>query len=82
MFFKSVDQSSTKNEIRDQLLWIAHDNGETLSQSKANNLADKFKQGIYDPMLARFLQHSDTTGEIACGFMANPFAPIEQGVAV
>lgn len=65
MFFKSVDQSSTKNEIRDQLLWTAHDNGETLSKSKANNLADKFKKGLYDPMLAKFIQYSDKTGEAA-----------------
>lgn len=65
MFFKSVDQSATKNEIRDALLMIATDNNETLSQSKANNLADKFKKGLYDPMLAKFIQYSDKTGEMA-----------------
>ena len=65
MFLKSVDQAATKNEIRDALLTIATDNGETLSKSKANNLADKFKKGLYDPMLARFIQYSDPTGERA-----------------
>lgn len=65
MFLKSVDQTATKNEIRDALLMIAADNAETLSKSKANNLADKFKKGLYDPMLARFIQYTDPTGERA-----------------
>lgn len=81
MFFKFVVKSATKNEIRDALLWSAGEQGEELSPARADKLANKFKKGEFDPDLARFLQHSDTTGEIACGFMANPFAPIEQGVA-
>ena len=65
MFFKYVDQSATKNEIRDALLWNASENGEDLSRSRANNLADKFKKGQFDPDLARFIQYSDPTGEEA-----------------
>ena len=65
MFFKAFDRSATKNEIRDQLMWTAYDNGETLSKSRADNLADKFKKGKYDPDLARFIQYSDPVGEEA-----------------
>jgi hypothetical protein len=65
VFFKHVDQSATKNEIRDALLWNASENGEELSPSRANNLADKFKKGQFDPDLARYIQHSDPTGETA-----------------
>lgn len=81
MFFKFVDKSATKGEIKEALLWNATEQGAPLSKSRADSLADKFKRGEFDPDLARFLQHTDTTGEIACGFMANPFAPIEHGVA-
>lgn len=73
MFFKFVVKSATKNEIKAALLWNAEQQGADLSKSRADALADKFKRGEFDPDLARFLQHSDTTGEIACGFMANPF---------
>jgi hypothetical protein len=65
VFFKYVDQSATKNEIRDALLSNASENGEELSPSRANNLADKFKKGQFDPDLARYIQHSDPTGETA-----------------
>jgi hypothetical protein len=65
VFFKYVDQSATKNEIRDALLWNASENGGELSQSRANNLADKFKKGQFDPDLARYIQYSDPTGELA-----------------
>jgi hypothetical protein len=65
VFFKYVDQSATKNEIRDALLWNAAENGKELSQSRANNLADKFKKGQFDPDLARFIQYSDPVGEEA-----------------
>lgn len=65
MFFKHVDQSATKNEIKVALLEIAADNGETLSKSKADNLADKFKRGLFDPLLEKFIQYQDPTGEQA-----------------
>lgn len=65
MFFKSVDQSATKADIRDALLEIARENGETLSKAKAHNLATKFKQGAFDPLLIKFIQYSDPTGETA-----------------
>ena len=65
MFFRYVDQSATKNQIRDALLWNASENGEELSRSRANNLADKFKRGQFDPDLARFIQYSDPVGEEA-----------------
>ncbi|MGO3150494.1 hypothetical protein ACTXJX_12695 [Glutamicibacter ardleyensis] len=65
MFFKHVDQSATKKEIKDALLDIAHENGEALSKSKADTLADKFKRGLFDPLLEKFIQYSDPTGEKA-----------------
>ena len=65
MFFKDVDRSATKHDIRDALLMIATENGELLSKSRADALADKFKRGEYDPMLARFIQYSDPVGELA-----------------
>lgn len=65
MFFKFVDRSRPKNEIRDQLIWTAHDNGECLSPARADKLANKFKKGLFDPDLARFIQYSDPTGEEA-----------------
>lgn len=65
MFFKEVDRSAPKGAIKDALLMIAADNGEVLSKSRADMLADKFKRGMFDPMLARFIQYSDPTGETA-----------------
>ena len=65
MFFKDVDRTARKNDIRDALLNIAADNGEDLSKARADKLADKFKRGEFDPMLARFIQYSDPTGEAA-----------------
>lgn len=68
MFFKEVDRSARKNDIRDALLDIARSNGQVLSDARANNLAIKFKKGEFDPMLARFIQYSDPVGEeaVAC----------------
>ena len=60
-----VNPKDTKNKIRDDLMLMAAEQGEPLSKSRANNLADKFKKGLYDPELARVLQHSDPTGETA-----------------
>jgi len=65
VFFKDVDRTARKNDIRDALLTIAADNGEDLSRARADKLADKFKRGEFDPMLARFIQYSDPTGEEA-----------------
>ena len=65
MFFRFVDRASPKNEIRDQLMWTAYDNGETLSKARADKLANKFKRGEFDPDLARYIQYSDPTGEQA-----------------
>jgi len=65
VFFKEVDRTARKNEIRDALLDIARSNGEPLSDARANNLAIKFKKGLFDPDLARFIQYSDPTGETA-----------------
>lgn len=65
VFFKDVDRSATKNEIKSALLDIAATNGEILSKSRADSLADKFKRGEFDPMLARFIQYTDNTGEEA-----------------
>ena len=65
MFFKDVDRSATKNDIKSALLTIAAENGELLSKSRADSLADKFKRGEFDPMLIRFIQYTDNTGEDA-----------------
>ena len=60
-----VDPAATKNEIRDALLDMAAAKDHPLSRSRANNLADKFKKGLFDPELAYVLQHQDPTGEQA-----------------
>jgi len=65
VFFKDVDRTATKSSIKDALLTIAAENGELLSKSRADALADKFKRGEFDPMLAKFIQYSDPTGEQA-----------------
>lgn len=65
MFFKDLDRTATKNDIAATLQWIAYDNGETLSPARADKLANKFKKGIFDPMLAKFIQYSDKVGEEA-----------------
>ena len=65
MFFRYVDRSATKNEIADALKMYATSNGETLSDARADKLANKFKKGQFDPLLARFIQYSDPTGEKA-----------------
>lgn len=65
MYLRYVDRTATKNEIRDSLLLIAHENGEQLSPARADKLANKFKKGLFDPDLAKFIQYSDPTGETA-----------------
>lgn len=60
-----VDPTATKNEIRDHLLVMAAEADHELSKSRANNLADKFKKGMFDPELAYVLGHQDPTGEEA-----------------
>lgn len=61
----NCDRSARKNDIRDWLLILAHDNGEHLSDARADKLANKFKKGLFDPELERVLQYSDPTGEEA-----------------
>lgn len=65
MFFKDVDRTATKNEIAAALKMYAANEGEPLSDARADKLANKFKKGIFDPMLAKFIQYSDPTGEEA-----------------
>ena len=65
MFFRYVDRSATKNDIAAALKNIATANNETLSDARADKLANKFKKGLFDPELARFIQYSDPTGEKA-----------------
>lgn len=40
-----IDRSMTKAEIRDYLLEQARQKGVPMSKSRANNLADKYKNG-------------------------------------
>jgi len=65
VFFRFVDRTATKHEIQSALLDIAATNGEVLSDARALNLAARFKKGLFDPDLARFIQYSDPTGETA-----------------
>lgn len=65
MFFKYVDRAAPKSEIKDALMDIAGQHGEILSKSRADALADKFKRGLFDPDLARFIQYADPVGEEA-----------------
>lgn len=65
MFFKFVDRTATKNDIAAALKLIATENGEKLSDARADKLANKFKRGQFDPDLARFIQYSDPVGEEA-----------------
>ncbi|MGN6406175.1 hypothetical protein [Sinomonas sp.] len=65
MFLKGFDRSATKNELRDALLDMAAERGAELSDAKADKLANKFKQGRFDPDLAYFLDYDDPTGEDA-----------------
>ena len=60
-----VNPKDTKNKIRDDLMLMAAEQGETLSKSRANNLADKFKKGLFDPELQRIINYSDPVGEQA-----------------
>ena len=61
----ACDRTAKKNDIRDWLIILAGDNGETLSKSRADKLANKFKKGLFDPELERVIQYSDPTGETA-----------------
>lgn len=68
MFFDHVghlDRSATKHQVRDELLFLAGEQGSPLSKSKADKLADRFKRGAFDPDLARVIGWSDPTGEEA-----------------
>ena len=65
MFLRYVDRSATKNDIAAALKMYAANEGEALSDARADKLANKFKKGLFDPMLAKFIQYSDPTGETA-----------------
>lgn len=65
MFYKACDRSARKNDIRDWLEYLAEDAGLTVSRSKANRLAQKFKQGVFDPALVPVTMWADPTGETA-----------------
>lgn len=54
-----------KNEIKDYLLEQARLKDHPLSDSRANNLADKYKKGKYDFELDYILHYWDETGETA-----------------
>ena len=75
MFFKDVDRTATKNKIRDALQAIAAENGESLSRSRADKLANNFKKGHYDPDLMRIVHYSDPVGEeaTACADAGQPW---------
>ncbi|WP_394163359.1 hypothetical protein [Galactobacter valiniphilus] len=65
-----ISRSLTKNEIRDEFLRLADEQGRLLSRSRANNMADRYKRGriIHDSIhneLVDLCHHSDPTGERA-----------------
>ncbi|MER2134159.1 MAG: hypothetical protein ABS910_05700 [Arthrobacter sp.] len=65
MFLHHVDRTARKSDIKDALLAMATNEGQYLSDARADKLANKFKKGEFDPILARFIQYSDPTGEKA-----------------
>lgn len=65
MFLMPVDRGATKNEIRDALLDLAANAGQDLSPAKADKLANKFKKGLFDPILKSLLTYTDPTGDTA-----------------
>ena len=65
MFLHHVDRTARKSEIKDALLDLAANEGQHLSEARADKLANKFKRGEFDPILARFIQYADPTGETA-----------------
>lgn len=65
MFLMPVDRSATKNEIRDALLNLAAEAVQDLSPAKADKLANKFKKGLFDPILKSLLTYQDPTGDTA-----------------
>lgn len=64
-----IDRSQTKNQIRDTLLALARMANHPLSKSRANNMADRYKKGEYDPEtldeLRYLLTYQDPVGEKA-----------------
>lgn len=60
-----LDRAQTKNQIRDRLLVEAFWADHQLSKSRADNLANKYKKGLFDPELQRIINYSDPTGETA-----------------
>lgn len=60
-----IDRRQTKNAIRDQLVTLATANGTSLSPSRADKLANKFKRGEFDPAFGSLLVYADPTGERA-----------------
>lgn len=63
-----LNQAATKNENRDQLLANAEEMGVTLSRSRADRLAQRYKQSRLDhlvPELQRVIAYQDPTGETA-----------------
>lgn len=65
MFTMPCDRSATKNEIRDALLDLAAAAGRELSDARADKLANKFKKGLFDPILVSLLTYADPTGDTA-----------------
>lgn len=66
MFESCLDRSMTKNEIRDELLFINEVMGGSLSKSQANNYADKIKKGKANLKdLQNLIGYSDPTGTTA-----------------
>lgn len=65
MFYQRVDRSAPKNTIRDWLMILAADADRVISKAKADKLAQRFKQGTFDPELLPVTEWSDPTGETA-----------------
>lgn len=66
MFLHDCDRTADKAVIRCSLLDMAEAADVPLSKAKADKLADAFKRGKYDPLLASILIYSDPTGDRAC----------------
>ncbi|UEJ83951.1 hypothetical protein Bra3105_06475 [Brachybacterium halotolerans subsp. kimchii] len=66
MFLHDCDRTADKAVIKCSLLDMAETAGVPLSKAKADKLADAFKRGKYDPLLASLLIYPDPTGDRAC----------------
>lgn len=60
-----INRNATKNEIRDQLIALAAEQGISLSRARADKYANKYKKGQLDTTARGPLGGFDPTGRTA-----------------